>query len=170
MKEIPLHGARAAGRVALVDDEDYMLVSEYRWRIWEAAARPGHGASGPYAVANYYKANGRRSVIKMHKLLTGNVQTDHVNGNGLDNRRENLRKATGSQNGANRKGWGKSNFLGVDWQSDAGKWRARVKKFGVRRSLGLFATEEAAALAYDEAAREIHGEFARLNFPTRGVV
>lgn len=159
MKEIPLNGKHGVGRVVIVDDEDYELISRYRWYA---------KVTGPniYAVAS--SRDGTRAAnrpIRMHKLLTGWDETDHHNGNGLDNRRENLRPATRSQNLMNRSTgkMEKAGFKGV--RLEAGKWRAVIKGPEGRRHLGYFSTPEMAARAYDSAAVEMHGEFARLNFP-----
>src|SRR5258708_31485541 len=74
MKTVPLHGKKAAGRVALIDDEDYALVSQYRWNVSQAS-RPGRDA-GPYAAATRILGS-RRVSVRMHQLITGYPQTDH---------------------------------------------------------------------------------------------
>jgi hypothetical protein len=101
----------------------------------------------------------------MHKLLTGWDETDHKNGNGLDNQRKNLRSATRPQNLWNkgRRSDNTTGFKGVT--KEAHGWRAVIKANGKRRHLGYFTSPELAARAYDAAAVEMHGEFARLNFP-----
>lgn len=103
----------------------------------------------------------------MHRLIfslkwTPTTEIDHKNGNGLDNRRENLRIATRSQNAANRfKRGGSSKFKGV---CIAGKrWKAGIRQDGKSYHLGTFDTEEEAALAYNASATIRFGEFARLN-------
>ena len=113
MRTIPLAGKKAAGRAALVDDDDYGLVVAYVWYLYEDARRN----AGPYAFASVRRPDGRHSMIYMHKLITGWPRTDHINHNGLDNQRHNLRPATGSQNQANRKltEGGTSQFKGVYW-------------------------------------------------------
>jgi predicted Zn-ribbon and HTH transcriptional regulator len=102
----------------------------------------------------------------MHQLIAGSRNVDHVDGNGLNNRRSNLRPATKSQNGANaRKNPGKtSRYKGVFWDRERSAWQAKIMVNRKALSLGRFASEEDAALAYDLAAREAFGEFALTNF------
>jgi hypothetical protein len=93
---------------------------------------------------------------------------DHRNNDGLDNRRDNLRLATRSQNMYNKlktKSKTSSRFIGVSFDKSRRKWEARIYYQGRKIWLGRFDSEIDAALAYDEAARKYHGEFARLNFP-----
>lgn len=169
MKTITLGGTKAAGRVALVDDEDYELVMQHKWHVDERRLPSGR-IKGPYAVATTYPG-GRRTNVKMHKLITGWPQTDHINHNGLDNRRENLREASNSQNAYNQRPQiGRASaFKGVRWHPQTGgaaggRWMAAIQSNGVVHHLGHFLSEEEAALAYDAAARELHGEFAYTNF------
>lgn len=155
--EIPLHGRVADSRVARVDAEDYELVSAYRWVAYQV------GTVGPYAVT--YEARHRRGVY-MHKMITGWPMTDHINHDGLDNRRQNLRPATHAQNNRNQrpKLGGTSEFKGVRWFAARGKWIVQIRGEG-KRHVGCFTSEIAAALAYDAAARERFGDYACLNFP-----
>lgn len=152
------------GLVAVVDDEDYERV--IRAGKWSAA----RGRSTFYARRKARQANGQRTSLRLHNFLTGWPLVDHINGDGLDNRRANLREATNAQNMRN-KGLYRNNssgFKGVSWQKECRKWQAGIRLDGTRRHLGLFLVAEDAAAAYDEAARELHGEFARLNFPGLG--
>ena len=122
---------------------------------------------GPYAVTKIPTGRRGGQMAYMHSLITGYRRTDHENGNGLDNQRANLRDTTQSQNCANRgkrRTGGTSRFKGVDLLP-SGRWRARIKVGRAERSLGTFADEAAAARAYDGAAAEAWGTFARLNFP-----
>ena len=163
MKTVPLHGKVAAGRVTLVDDEDYELVMQYRWNVKEEV-RNGL-PHGPYAVTSYRVA-GKIHILLMHKLITGWPRTDHVDHDGLNNQRSNLRPATNAQNQQNsRSGSGTSRYKGVCWAKRERKWRAVIRPDGVQRYLGYFDVEEDAARAYDAAALEIYGEYACVNFP-----
>ncbi|MFD4474593.1 HNH endonuclease [Streptomyces sp. NPDC058471] len=109
----------------------------------------------------------------MHRQLTGFSLTDHKNGNGLDNRRENLRQATPAQNSRNQHGKrkprspnGSTRYVGVHWRVDKRKWQAMlVGASDGKRHLGYFNDEAAAARAYDKAAHERDPEFCNLNFP-----
>jgi len=164
VRTVPLYGEKAAGRVALVDDEDYDLVMAYRWNVWEPEPKPGHRQNGPYAVTS--------SGLRMHMLLTGWPLTDHANHDTLDNQRHNLRPATYAQNQWNRlpRLDCSSQYKGVCLVRDGLWWRAYIDRDGQRRWLGDFASELEAAYAYDAAARELFGEYAYPNFsegPTR---
>lgn len=165
MRTIPLYGKKAAGRVALVDDQDYALVAVHRWSIMEEirAGRP----YGPYARTYVTLPGGRQVTIRMHNLILDCAGVDHINQNGIDNRRANLRPATKSQNAANQRPVkGKtSQFKGVCWYR-ATKWQAYITVSGNRRHLGYFDAEEDAARAYDTAALAAWGDYACLNFPS----
>jgi hypothetical protein len=165
LRKVPLSGKKAAGRVALVDDDDYDLVMRYKWFIVETRM-PNGSMHGPYALA-WDTSSGRARGMLMHKLITGYPLTDHKNGSGLDNQRTNLRHATARQNQYNlRPQINKSSrYKGVCWLKDRKVWRAMIRTPDKRLYLGSFAIEEEAARAYDDAARHWHGEFARLNFP-----
>lgn len=151
------------GQVALVDECDLDTVLEYRWH----AQRRRRGW-----CARAYAGGGCRDARKvfMHRLILdapAGVSVDHANMNGLDNRRINLRFATLSQNMANqrkRRDKTSSKYKGV-WYDRRRKrpWRAEIEVRGRRKRLGTFDTEEEAALAYNRAALEYFGEFARLN-------
>lgn len=166
--EVPLYGKRARGRVALVDLDDYDLAMRYRWHVVEADPKvPGRRPWGPYAVTSVY-VNGTLGQLRLHNLIMGEMFIDHVNSNGLDCRRVNMRPATPTLNLGNsrtRETPGKtSRYKGVSWATRRRMWVAGIKDHGASRYLGEFASEEDAALAYDMAAREVFGEFAKLNF------
>ncbi len=161
--EIPLHGKKAAGRVALIDADDYELVSQYRWFVQERK-RPGHLPDGPYAVAHAYR-DGKRVTIKMHRLLLDYPLVDHQDHDGLNNRRSNLRDGTRG-NCRNQRPFlnASSVYKGVHWDSWNKRWRASISPDGVTVRLGSFTDEEEAARAYDAAAIRLFGEYACLNF------
>lgn len=155
--EIPL----SKGFVAIVDEADAEAVLAHKWSAFQ------HGRT-VYAQRSV-KRGGKWTSQRLHQFLTGFPRTDHRNGNGLDNRRANLREATQGQNVYNQiRTRGSSGFKGVTWWKRDGCWKAQISSNGRNRHLGYFRTAEAAAHAYDEAARELHGEFATLNFPKVG--
>jgi hypothetical protein len=108
----------------------------------------------------------------MHREILrppGHLVVDHINHNGLDNRKANLRHATRAQNNFNRliiiREDSSSKYKGVSWRKRKKKWRARICINGERKHIGYFKDEIHAAKAYDKAAKKYHGEFASLNFP-----
>lgn len=164
---VPLRGAKAAGRAALVDDEDYELVSQLKWYAKEES-RPGRRPSGPYAMARITRG-GKRTTIQMHTLLTGWPETDHRDHDGLNNQRSNLRPGRGvNQRNARPQLGGTSQYKGVCWYTPLrgqGRWKAQIRATGMSRHLGYFLSEVDAAHAYDTAARAAFGEYAVVNFP-----
>ena len=147
------------GKVALIDDEDWPLVSGYKW-----SAKSCRGLW--YAQANTRLADGRGTMILMHRLLLGltdpKVHVDHADMDGLNNRRANIRPCGHNENMRNRGAFSRntSGFKGVTWEKAASKWRAQIYLNGKNRHLGLFVTPEEAHQAYCQAAVEFYGEFA----------
>lgn len=165
--EIPLYGKVAAGRVALIDEEDYELVSQHRWNCQEPR-KNGRVIAGPYATTSLSRRDhgGKAPTLLMHVLIMGQPYIDHADGNGLNNSRSNLRPATHAQNAANRrmKLSGRSQYKGVSPAPNSTGWVAAITRGGELRYLGCFTSELSAAHAYDLAAREADGEFACTNF------
>lgn len=142
------------GLIAVVDDDVYSVISRYGWY-----AKKGLRNKTYYASA---WVDGRQ--VHMHRLIVGLgpgriPQVDHVNGDGLDNRKVNLRVATASQNAMNRRTNG---VKGVSRRPN-GRWQADLKMNGRHHYLGVYDTPEEAARAYDTAARQHFGEWARTN-------
>lgn len=154
--EIPL----SQGLVAVVDDADVGRVLAAG--KWSASVRENTA----YATRTVRKADGGKTTIRLHNFLTGWSYVDHVNGNGLDNRRSNLRAADSITNAQNvgRRAHNTSGFKGVTWHRRAGKWMAQIVVSGHRIHLGYFADPTEAAKAYDAAAIEHFAAFARPNF------
>lgn len=171
MRTVVLHGEKAAGRVALVDDGDYELVMQYRWHLREVVKGEGRRPSGPYAWANVPRHSDLPgSAIAMHKLITGWLLTDHKDHDGLNNQRHNLREATNTQNLQNmqkrRNTTSRFKGVGVYRRKCGDIWKAYIRLDGEYFHLGVFEDDVEAALAYDAAAREHFGEFACVNFET----
>lgn len=147
--------------VALVDAADVLLLGGDPWHAQKLRGVP------------CYVRRGRSSDAElMHRLIMGFVhgdgrEVDHINRNGLDNRRANLREATRAENIHNTgpHADGSSSYKGVGWSRVSRCWRAYIWDGGRQIHLGLFVDRESAARAYDVAAREMRGEFAWLNFP-----
>jgi hypothetical protein len=155
------------GKTAVIDTVDLGLV--YPGPSWHAINPSG---SKWYAscIIPGPRSSARRT---LHREVLGlrrgdPRQADHIDGNGLNNRRSNLRVASPNQNQHNRRAvGGRSKYKGVD-RPRSGRWRASIRNNTTVHPLGFYDTEEEAARAYDLAARVMHGEFGRLNFPEPG--
>jgi hypothetical protein len=163
LSKFPGHVPLVGGRRALVDPEDFDRVIQFAWN-----PRRSYTNTSWYAVASV-----RHEPLQMHHLVMGvgnDALVDHVNRNGLDNRRANLRFATSSQNAMNRKRQSNntSGFKGVTWNKLTRQWQAMIQVNHKLERIGFFDNPEDAARAYDAAARMRFGEFARLNFPEQG--
>lgn len=159
----PIRIPLTRGRVALVDAEDAPgVLAAGSW----CTSTSGESRTA-YAVRGERHPDGRFRGVRLHQFITGWDYVDHINGDGLDNRRGNLRRATHAENMRNCRlsRNSTSGYIGVSWSRAAGKWRAYISPDGRQIHLGLFATAEAAAVARDLASVRHFGEFARLNFP-----
>lgn len=156
MKEIPL----TQGKVAIVDDEDYEKLNQFKWYAWK-------GRNMFYAARNSPSVNGKQKTIKMHKMLLpsdGEMKIDHRNGDGLDNQKENLRICTNQQNCFNRRQPHKNNKLGIKgvcFDKTHRKFRADIMTTGKYILLGYFNVLGDADSAYRIAEEKYFGEFAR---------
>lgn len=161
---IPLLHKDEVVSISVIDAIDVPLVQPYRWLF-----RKRQGGDNYYAHTNA-KKDGQDVWIMLHRLLLSppdGMVIDHINGDGLDNRRCNMRITTVTQNNRNR-GKGRNNssgFKGVYWSSVENKWRVQIRNGKGKVWIGKFNDLTEAARAYDKAARELHGEFAVLNFP-----
>jgi hypothetical protein len=160
MKEYPMH----CGRIALIDDEDYERVSTLSWRS-QRCGRTFYALHNP-------KQPTTLKVVRMHRFILqisyiGKIaEVDHINGNGLDNRKSNLRVCSHAQNSRNRKKWEipcSSKYKGVNFDKATGRWLTRVHSMGKTHVIGRFDTEEEGAIEYNKAAKRLFGEYARLN-------
>jgi len=157
-KLIPLRGKHGDGKYAIVDVEDYEKLLKYPWRV----------ATNGYVV--YGKmVSGKFKTFYMHRLILGCSEedtVDHANQDKLDNRKKNIRVGTQAKNTFNTSGRlrRKGKYKGII-QQKSGRWYARINAYKETYYLGTYDTQEEAALAYDKAAKELHGEWACLNFP-----
>src|ERR1039458_5930343 len=154
MKQILL----TQGKFALVDNRDYWLVRQFKWGV----AKDGNKW---YAVTHTPRDKyGKQKTIKMHRLLAGfpPFALDHKNGDGLNNRRGNLRPATNSENQANRGVpiTNTSGYKGVHWSAKDKQWKAAIRVCGSRYYLGYFTNKIAAFGAYYMAAQLYFDQFA----------
>lgn len=158
--KIKLTGKVGSGKFAIVDDEDYEHLNQFKWHLNEFG----------YARTGTYKFNKHNGAILMHRFILNapkNMDVDHINHNTLDNRKINLRLCTRSQNLHNSKKrknvYFSSKYKGVNWQEDIGRWRARIQIEKKPIHLGTFDNEIEAAIAYNNAARKYFGKFAKVN-------
>lgn len=153
MKEIKL----TQGKVALVDDEDFEWINQWKWY----AQKRNNGLTAA-------RRDGKK-IVSMHRVIMGvtdcNLFIDHKNHDILDNRRDNLRICTKAQNNCNIRSHrgSTSKYLGVCWCRRSRKWISSIKSNGIIYKLGYFKSEKEAAIAYNNKALKLHGEFANLN-------
>jgi hypothetical protein len=158
VKTIPL----TKGKVAIVDDVDYGYLMQWTWHVAKGVR---YAARCPRLVDN-----SNAHIIYMHRVVADRMTLlgsciDHIDGNGLNNSRSNLRLATDSQNKANRgpQRDNTSGYKGVTWDKGRRRWHAQIKQQYRNIFLGRFTDIVDAAKAYNEAALKYYGEFAYLN-------
>jgi len=164
-RRIPL----TKGKFAIVDLDDYYWLKKFRWFA-------SKNIITYYANRNAYSwENAKTRSFLMHRLIIkapDNLLVDHINYNGLDNRKANLRLATKMQNNRHvirTRNPGTSKYKGVTWRKDRKKWAVKIMADGKTISLGYYKDEIQAAKVYDRAAKIYHGEFAALNFPEKSL-
>lgn len=157
------------GKFAQVDDWNYDWLMQWKWFALKCKNSFYAGRMGkPNEITK------KRKIVLMHRIImnTPNDQiVDHKDWNGLNCQEHNMRNCTHSQNHANKKKENKSSskHKGVTWDKNKGKWAAAIKTKGIRKHLGYFDSENRAALAYNQAAKELFGEFVVLNKVLRKV-
>lgn len=163
MKKIPL----TQGKFALVDDEDYERLSFFQW----FAFKPKNSETNLYYARRNTEFGEPRKCVHMHRAVLGiselDMDIDHIDNNGLNNQKYNLRYTTQAGNSANIKmrRTNKSGFKGVCWSNKSKRWACSITTQGKQLWLGYYDTPEEAARVFDRAALKYHGEFARPNFP-----
>lgn len=146
------------GMEAIIDIEDAALVSGANWYAVRDQQK--------FYAQRKIRVDGTRKTLKLHRLVSAveaSVFVDHINGDGLDCRRANLRAATCAQNlwNVGRRANNTSGFKGVNWHPTSQMWQAQIVFNKTRKHLGSFKKKEDAHKAYQDAAKRYHGEFAR---------
>jgi hypothetical protein len=159
MKEIKLsqRGKNKGKYVALVDDDDFDCLNQFKWSVYKS--------SNSFYTIRAIRIDGRRITQSMHCAIMNGKGIDHIDHNGLNNQKSNLRFCTQGQNMMNtRKRENCSSiYKGVSFYKSYGRWKANTAINGKDIFLGYFDTEIEAAMAYNKKAIEIYGEFANLN-------
>jgi hypothetical protein len=162
-RRIPL----TRGKFAIVDPDDYPELRKDRWFAVK------NGATFYAKRHTRFSERVKTTFVWMHRKIMDapdNLVIDHINYNGLDNRKANLRLATRKQNSIHiirTMNPGSSKYKGVSWREDRKKWAVKIMADGKTYNLGCYKDEIQAAKVYDRAAKIYHGEFAALNFPKK---
>lgn len=163
MKKIPLsqQGKHAGKYFALVDDEDYQNLSKYNWSVFNQNKKIKY-------AARKIRVNKIPKILFMHRIILRcppNLFGDHIDGDGLNNQKYNLRIATKQNNNSNKTKLLRniSGFKGVGYRKDIKKFSARICFNYKEIFLGYFNTNVEAAKAYNKKALELFGEFANIN-------
>lgn len=149
------------GNQSIIDSEDYTRISNFRWFLTT------NGYAARMIKGLPFK---KRKMVFLHREILGAVKgstVDHINGDTLDNRKSNLRICKNSENSRNRiapRINKSTKYKGVSWFRRDKKWRTQITKDYKHYHIGYFSTERSAAMAYDIWARDMFGEYARLNF------
>jgi len=152
-RRIPL----TQSQFAIVDPEDFHSLIKHKW------------SASKWGLTFYAVRSQGKSQIKMHRRIKNappNLVVDHIDHNGLNNTKHNLRLCTKSQNAKYQRPRkaGSSGYKGVSWHKRDKTWHVRIHHNGRNLYIGSFKSESAAARAYDKAAKKYHGDFACLNF------
>ena len=163
MKQIPL----TQGKVTLVDDDDFEKLNKHKWHAMRSPLSGGLNPDTFYAVRKIRTPLGGRQ-LRMHRFITGanaGEQVDHIDSNGLNNQKANLRKCDVQQNAANKRHANSNGFKGIAFLKRplAKPWLAHIKFNGRLMHIGYYKTKIEAASAYDQKAIELFGAFAKLN-------
>ena len=161
IRQVRVHGNTAfvtltKGYVAIIDADDLEIVNTSNWY---ASVKP----RTVYAIRAVYN-NGAQHILRLHRIIMKapfGMEVDHINGNGLDNRKINLRVVSKSENAKNRRIGlnNRSGFKGVSWSKKSGKWLSQIQHNGIVIYLGYYASKEEAYEAYCKASEKYHGEF-----------
>ena len=147
------------GYEAIIDADDVDIVARYHWSA-RIVRNTVYGQRADWST-------GKMKLVRLHREIMqppDGLVVDHISGDGLDNRRSNMRLVTVALNARNQrlKGDNTSGLKGVSWRSDTRKWRANINLDGKQYSLGCYNTKDQASAAYAEASARLHGEFGRL--------
>lgn len=157
MKKVELNG----GCYVTIDDEDYDIISKHKWYVHWCGRRKKY----KYAIANIRLSDGRRTTIKMHRVIMdapSGYEIDHIDGDGLNNQRLNLRVVNKNQNMMNMAVHrdNQTGYKGVSKSRGVGRYRARIRVYGKEICLGCYKTAIDAHHAYTKAANQYFGEYA----------